>query len=192
MSRIILASASPRRKEILEVFTSKFSIMAADIVEKIHTGEEPKHIAMTLSLEKALKVMESCSDGDIIIAADTIVVKGEIFGKPANHDEAFQMIKTLQNDIHEVITGISIVQAGTNKKFVSYSTTEVKFKQLTDELIRRYIDTEEVLDKAGAYAIQGKGAAMVEWINGDYFNVVGLPISQVVDILSRHFNIELF
>lgn len=192
MSKIVLASASPRRRKIMEMFACDFSVISADIDEKIHSGEEPKHIVMALALEKALKVSELCKDNDIIIAADTIVVvNSEILGKPEDEEDAFRMLKKLENKIHDVITGVAVIHTGTTKKFVSYAETKVKIKQLTDDLIRRYIGTEEVWDKAGSYAIQGKGAALVDWINGDYYNVVGLPISSVIDMLRNHFDIEL-
>jgi len=175
----------------METFISDFQIISADIEEKINVGENPMHIAMALALEKALAVSEACESEDIIIAADTIVVKDQILGKPVNEVDAFRMLQMLQNEIHDVITGIAVIQAGTFNKIVSFSKTKVKIKQLTDELIKRYIDTGEVWDKAGSYAIQGKGAAIVDWIDGDYFNVVGLPISLLIDILRRHFDIEL-
>ncbi|QEK12308.1 septum formation protein Maf [Crassaminicella thermophila] len=191
MNKIILASGSPRRKEIFESFNVPFEIEIAHIEEKIHEDEKPEQIAMALAFEKVAAVEEKCNNGDIIIAADTIVVKNGILGKPKDYEDAFKMLKLLQNDIHYVITGFAIVQAHSYNKFVSYEKTKVKFKQLTDDFIKRYIDTGEVWDKAGSYAIQGKGAAIVEWIQGDYFNVVGLPISRIQSILSDHFDIEI-
>lgn len=191
LNKIVLASSSPRRKEILEKFDLSFEIRSGDIKEKIHEGETPEQIAMALAFEKATVVAQDCGEGDIIIAADTIVAKNEILGKPKDYDDAFRMLKLLQDDIHYVITGIAVIQAHTCNKFVNYDKTKVKIKQLTDNLIKRYIDTGEVWDKAGSYAIQGKGAAIVEWIKGDYLNVVGLPICKLQEILSKHFRIEL-
>lgn len=191
LHKIILASGSPRRKEILEKFDISFEVKLADIKEKIHVGETAEQIAMALAFEKAIAVARNCSQNDIVIAADTVVAKNEILGKPKNYEDAFRMLKLLEDDIHYVITGIAVVQAHTCNKFVSYDKTKVKIKQLTDNFIKRYIDTGEVWDKAGAYAIQGKGAAIVEWIKGDYFNVVGLPICKLQEILSKHFQIEL-
>ena len=192
MSRIILASASPRRKEILSVFLSDFEVKAADIVEKVDVEERPEDVAMALAFEKAIAVADLCDEGDIIIAADTIVVKDQVLGKPRNYEDAFRMLQSLQNSTHFVITGFTVLQVGSSNKIVTYSKTKVKIKHLTKDEIKRYIDTGEVFDKAGAYAIQGKGSAIVEWIEGDYFNVVGLPISKLLDILKKHFNIELF
>lgn len=191
MERIILASASPRRGEILQNFNISFEIMPSSIVEKIHEGEEAEQIAMALAFEKAMDIANQCKEGDIVIAADTVVVKGDILGKPKNYDDAFRMLKLLENDIHDVITGLAVVQAHTFNRIVAYEKTKVKMKPLTDEKINRYIESGEVWDKAGAYAIQGKGSAMIEWIEGDYFNVVGLPVNKLESILSKNFGIEL-
>ncbi|KXG77067.1 Maf family protein [Thermotalea metallivorans] len=191
MQRIILASASPRRGEILQNFNISFEIMPSGIVEKIHAGEEAEQIAMALAFEKAMDIANQCKEGDIVIAADTVVVKGDILGKPQNYDDAFRMLKLLENDIHDVITGLAVVQAHTFNRIVAYEKTKVKMKPLTDEKINRYIESGEVWDKAGAYAIQGKGAAIIEWIEGDYFNVVGLPVNKLESILSKKFGIEL-
>ncbi|TCO79988.1 nucleoside triphosphate pyrophosphatase [Marinisporobacter balticus] len=191
MNKIILASGSPRRKEIFEIFETPFEIKVADIEEKIHVGETPEQIAMALAFEKAMAVVENCDQGDIIIAADTIVVKNEVLGKPKNDKDALRMLKLLENDVHFVISGLAVVQAHTFNKFVSFDKTKVKVKQLTNRAMKRYIYTGEVWGKAGAYGIQGKGSAMIEWIEGNYFNVVGLPISKLQSILQDHFQIEL-
>ncbi|WP_053957521.1 nucleoside triphosphate pyrophosphatase [Inediibacterium massiliense] len=191
MSKIILASSSPRRKDILSRFDIPFEVKTSSIEEKIYAGDTPKQVAMTLAFEKAIEVSKECEAGDIVIAADTIVVKNHILGKPKNYDDAFCMLKKLQNNIHFVITGIAVIQAHTYNKFVSYDQTKVKMKELTDGLIKRYIDTGEVWDKAGAYAIQGKGSVLIEWIEGDYFNVVGLPIGKLQSILSTYFHVDL-
>lgn len=191
MNQIILASTSPRRKELLEKFEIPFEIRASNIEEKIYPGETPEQIAMALAFEKAIDVYKNSSENDIIIAADTIVVKDKILGKPKNFEDAYQMLKILQDNIHYVITGIAVVQAHTYKKIINFEKTRVKIKKLSDNLIKKYIETKEVWDKAGSYAIQGKGSAIVEWIQGDYFNVVGLPISMLQNILSKHFQIEL-
>ncbi|MFZ5965935.1 MAG: Maf family protein [Bacillota bacterium] len=192
MGKIILASASPRRKEILQKFNIDFDIRASVINEIINSGEEPKQIVMSLAFQKALDVALSTASNDIVIAADTVVVKDEVFGKPKDFEDAFGMLKRLQGSYHDVITGLAVVQANTNCKHVTFEKTKVKIKQLTDEQIKRYIDTGEVWDKAGAYAIQGKGSALVESIESDYFNVVGLPICKLENILRRYFDIYLF
>lgn len=192
LGKIILASASPRRKEILQKFNIDFDIRASVINEIINSGEEPKQIVMSLAFQKALDVALSTASNDIVIAADTVVVKDEVFGKPKDFEDAFGMLKRLQGSYHDVITGLAVVQANTNCKHVTFEKTKVKIKQLTDEQIKRYIDTGEVWDKAGAYAIQGKGSALVESIESDYFNVVGLPICKLENILRRYFDIYLF
>ncbi|MBF8984320.1 septum formation protein Maf [Lutibacter sp. B2] len=192
MYNIILASTSPRRKEILNNFEIPFKVKGSEIEEKMDDREMPEQIAMSLAFQKAIDVANKCNYEDIIIAADTIVVKDEVLGKPKNYEDAFKMLKALQNNIHFVITGFSIIQLSTNKKIVCYEKTKVKMKALDDEMIKKYINTGEVWDKAGAYAVQGKGAAIVEWIEGDYFNVVGLPISKLQNNLKKYFDIDLF
>ncbi|QXM05754.1 Maf family protein [Crassaminicella indica] len=191
MKKIILASASPRRKDILEKFGFPFKIKKGNIEEKIDAEEKPEQIAMSLAFEKAIEVSKSCNEGEIVIAADTIVVKNGILGKPKNYEEAFSMLKMLQDDIHDVITGLAVIEVDTYNKFVTFEKTKVKMKQLTDDEIKRYIDTGEVWDKAGSYGIQGKGSALIEWVYGDYFNVVGLPIAKLQSMLSKYFDLEL-
>lgn len=192
LHKIILASASPRRKEILDHFIKDYRVTVAHIDEKIHNGERPEDVAMALAFEKAWSVSGLCEKEDIVIAADTIVVKDNILGKPKDRNDAFKMLSDLSNTIHFVISGIAVIQVGSLNKVLTYSKTKVKIKQLTKEAINRYIDTGEVWDKAGSYAIQGKGSAFVQWIEGDYLNVVGLPISKLSDILKKHFNMELY
>ncbi len=191
MSKIILASGSPRRAEILKNFRISFEIIPSTIEEKVNEGETPEQIVMALALEKAIDISSRCKEGDIIIAADTVVVKGVVLGKPQDYDEAYSMLKHLNNDVHDVITGLAVIQVGTLNKIVTFEKTKVKVKPLTDTKIKRYIHSGEVWDKAGSYAIQGRGSAIVEWITGDYFNVVGLPINKLESILSSHFSIEL-
>lgn len=189
--KVILASGSPRRKEMLERFNLAPVIIKSNIVEKTEVGEEPIQIAMSLAFEKAYEVSKAHRD-DIIIGADTIVVsKGLILGKPKDEEDAFDMLKSLSNQTHEVITGISIINMSKDIKFVDYESTEVKFKYLSDRLIRSYLNTGEYKDKAGSYGIQGKGAVLVERINGCYSNVVGLPLSKLDYLLSRFFNLNI-
>lgn len=189
---IILASASPRRKEILENTKLKFDIIKSDIDEIILEKEAPIQAVMRLAFEKSMDIASKNED-DLIIAADTVVVLDEnILGKPKDKDEAYNMIRSLSGRTHEVITGISLVNLGLSKKIIDYVVSTVKFKELSDEDIKDYIHTNESLDKAGAYGIQGYGAMLVEKIEGDYFNIVGLPISILSDLLKKHFSINLF
>ncbi|GAA0698016.1 Maf family protein [Paraclostridium ghonii] len=189
---IILASGSPRRKEILANTNVEFNVITSDIDESILKNEDPTQLVLRLAFEKCMSVALK-NPNDLVIGADTIVVLDhEILGKPKSEEEAFDMLSKLSNREHQVITGISIVNLGNEKKIVDYAISNVKFKKLTDQDIKDYISTKECLDKAGSYGIQGYGALLVEGIKGDYFNIVGLPISKLSDILKENFNINLF
>ena len=189
---IILPSASPRRKEILENANVKFKIMASSIEELTLDSESPCQMVMRLAFEKGIDIA-SRQKSDLVISADTIVVlDNTILGKPKDEIEARKMITSLSGRTHQVITGISLINLDNNKKIIDYVISNVKFKKLSEEDINDYIRTRESLDKAGAYGIQGYGALLVEEIQGDYFNIVGLPISRLSDLLKKHFNINLF
>ena len=181
MRKIILASGSPRRRELLKDIGLEFEIYKPDVDESKLDNELPEDLCLRLSRLKAKSVAEKFPDL-IIIAADTIVViDKKILGKPHDREDAFRMLKTLQGREHEVITGVSVAL---NTKVISHAEhTIVKFISMSDEEIREYISTGECDDKAGAYAIQGKGATLIERINGDYFNVVGLPLCLLSKIL---------
>jgi len=192
VKRIILASSSPRRKEILDSFGLKFEIISSSIEEKINEEEGPEEIVMALAFEKAIDVSEKIKDDAIIIAADTIVFyRDKILGKPINYLDAYKMLKALQGDFHYVYSGLAIVECNSNRKFITFEKTLVKFKELDGVKIEKYIKSGEAWDKAGAYAIQGLGGAFIEYIYGDYYNVVGLPVSKLDDILSKYFNKSL-
>ena len=189
---IILASASPRRKEILENANVKFKIMSSDIVELTLEGESPCQMVMRLAFEKGIDIADK-QKSDLVISADTIVVlDNKVLGKPKDEKEARYMIESLSGKTHQVITGISLINLENNKKIIDYVISNVKFKNLSEDNINDYISTNESLDKAGAYGIQGYGALLVKEIQGDYFNIVGLPISRLSDLLKEHFNINLF
>ena len=189
---IILASASPRRKEILENTNIKFDIISSSIEELVLDGESPCQMVMRLAFEKGIDIA-SKHKSDLVISADTIVVLDDnVLGKPKDEEEARQMISNLSGRTHQVITGISLINLENNKKIIDYVVSNVKFKKLSKDDINDYIKTKESLDKAGAYGIQGYGALLVEEIQGDYFNIVGLPISKLSDLLKIHFNINLF
>lgn len=189
---IILASASPRRKEILENVNVNFTIVTSNIDEVILDQELPKDAVMRLAFEKCMGVAKQNEDA-LVIGADTIVVlENNILGKPNNEEHAYQMIKALSNKKHQVITGISLINLSLDKKVVDYVVSEVTFKNLSEDTIRDYIKTKESLDKAGAYGIQSYGGLLVESICGDYFNIVGLPISKISDLLKEYFNVNLF
>ena len=180
---IILASASPRRKEILQNTKLKFEIQKSDIEESM---------VVRLAYEKAYDVAQKNKD-KLVIGADTIVaLDNEVLGKPKDKEEAYQMIKKLSNKTHKVITGISLINISHGMVVNDYVVSLVTFKDLSEDSIKDYINTNESLDKAGAYGIQGYGALLVDNIQGDYFNIVGLPISKLSDLLKDHFDINLF
>ena len=189
---IILASASPRRKEILEMTNLKFKVITSDVEEIISENENPKQVTMRLAFEKAMSIAKE-NEKSIIIGADTVVViDNEILGKPKDENEAFQMLKKLSNNTHEVITGISVIDISQNKKYIDNVVSKVTFKSLSEQDICDYINTKESIDKAGAYGIQGYGSMLVKKIDGDYLNIVGLPLSKLSEILKSNFNINLF
>ena len=189
---IILASASPRRKEILGNTNLKFEVIKSDIDEVILPEESPCQVVMRLAYEKSMDIAYN-NKNKLIIGADTIVcLDNIILGKPKDKLDAIEMIKKLSGRTHQVITGISLINLDANKKIIDYVVSNLKFKNLSHEDIMDYIQTNESLDKAGAYGIQGYGALLVEEIKGDYFNIVGLPISKLSDLLKKHFSINLF
>ena len=190
--KVILASASPRRKEILQNTKLNFDIQKSDIEEVILENESPEDMVVRLAYEKAFDVAKRNTDR-LVIGADTIVaLDNEVLGKPKDQNEAYQMIKRLSNKTHKVITGISLINLKENKIIKDYVVSFVTFKDLSEDSIKDYINTNESLDKAGAYGIQGYGALLVKNIQGDYFNIVGLPISRLSDLLKNHFDINLF
>ncbi|MBI4826251.1 MAG: septum formation inhibitor Maf [Nitrospirae bacterium] len=190
MKQIILASKSPRRKEILKNAGLKFRIDAGDYEEDLSLKLKPHRLARFLSHEKANAVAARHIDA-LIIAADTFILyKGQILGKPHTKTEAKRMLTLLNNKTHSVITGFTILDTATKKKISRSVETKVTFKKLTEKEIASYVETGEPLDKAGAYAIQGLGALLVKKIEGDFLNVIGLPLAALADCLKK-FGIEL-
>jgi septum formation protein len=183
--KLILASSSPRRKEILEKEGVGFEIkFPSDIVEETFNSDPAKHV-LILSRKKAESVSGQTDEG-IILGADTVVVlEGEILGKPRSPKEAFLMLKKLSGKVHKVYTGITLHNKYNGKTVSDYDRTEVKFNRLKDEKIAAYIDTGEPMDKAGAYGIQGMGSFLVESIHGNLDNVIGLPTGKLKEILSK-------
>ena len=175
--KIILASASPRRKELLSQIGVTFEIIKAEKEEHI-TSSIPTEVVKELSMQKAKEVAAKC-DGSIIIGADTIVaMEGQILGKPKDRADAMRMLRLLQGKKHQVITGVTVL-LGSTKTLSFAEVTDVSLYPMTDAQIERYIATGEPMDKAGAYGIQGRFAAYVRGIEGDYNNVVGLPIGRL-------------
>lgn len=189
--KIILASASPRRKDIMESLDVKFDIIVGAVDESIDQQSEPEIVVKELAYKKAVAALNKVSTPSIIIAADTIVVGEEILGKPKDSEHATKMLNSLSGKSHRVMTGIVIIDNQNNNKVIHCETTRVFFKELTADEIQSYINTGEHMDKAGAYAIQGKAALFVKKIEGDYNNVVGLPIYILGELLHKHFNIHL-
>lgn len=177
---LILASKSPRRKELLSLITEDFEIKSADVDETLPEGITPDRAVVFLSKIKAQPLANST---DTVIGADTVVaVDNKILGKPKDRNDAFSMLKLLSGKWHSVFTGVTVISSKKSTSF--FVETKVKFFDLTDGEIIRYIDTNEPFDKAGAYGIQGKGSLLVEKIQGDYFNVVGLPVSTLNKVLA--------
>jgi len=185
-----LASASPRRKELLEQIGLQFEVAPSNHDEEITSASEPHETARKLSLGKARSAARKHRNA-LIIAADTFVVFGDrILGKPHTNAEAREMLCALNGKPHLVITGFTVLDTETGKVVSRSVETRVNMRKLTLEEIESYVRTKEPLDKAGGYAIQGLGAVLVERIEGDYFNVVGLPLSALAESL-REFGIKV-
>lgn len=174
---IILASASPRRQELLKLILSEFKVIPSDAEESVPNNISAEETAEYLAVLKAKAVAENHKDS-IVIGADTCVVVGNtILGKPKDKNDARRMMKMLSGRVHKVITGCAVIEG---KKTTSFSAvTEVEFYALSDSEIEEYINTAEPYDKAGGYGIQGKASLFVKGIKGDYFNVVGLPVAEL-------------
>jgi septum formation protein len=183
--KIVLASASPRRKEILEITGLTFLVDAGDYEENMDLALKPHQLAKFLSAEKAKGIALRYSNA-LVIAADTFIVfKGSLLGKPHTEGEAKRMLTLLNGKPHSVITGFTIIDTKTGKKLSQSVETLVYFKKMTTQQIGAYVKTGEPLDKAGAYAIQGLGAVIVKKIEGDYFNVMGLPLFHLAEALKK-------
>ncbi len=174
--KLVLASKSPRRSEILKNAGIDFTVRVADADETIPDGTKPCDAVVFLAARKAMAVDRA--EDELILGADTVVVLGdEILGKPKDKDDAFNMIKKLSGRVHSVFTGVCAIGDGFSMTFAE--ETKVEFYPLTDEEIYTYINTDEPYDKAGAYGIQGIASKFIRGIEGDYFNVVGLPVSSI-------------
>ena len=174
---VVLASASPRRRELLQRAGVEFIVRVSDADEHIEPDTPPHEAVMALARQKALAVAKTCP-GDLVIGADTVVVyDGAILGKPADAADAARMLRMLSGKTHVVYTGVCLVCADKEETF--YEQTRVTFYPLTEQEIEAYVATGEPMDKAGAYGIQGRGCTLVQGICGDYFNVVGLPVAAV-------------
>ena len=188
MVKYVLASASPRRRELMNIISEDFEVVVPDADESMIDRSAPpgiyvQELALLKAATAAKKVLKN--KRAILIAADTIVVHdGAILGKPRGRSDAEEMLKSLSGRTHEVYTGYCIMRIKDARTTCGSVRTEVKFRELTDDTIKAYVKTGEPMDKAGSYGIQAVGALLVESINGDYFNVVGFPVSEIADKLN--------
>lgn len=186
---IILASQSPRRQELLKLLGVEFTVQTADIDETMNPNLPPEQEVLRVSAEKARAVAASCTEEDLVIAADTIVVvDGEILGKPKDATDAMRMLGLLSGRQHEVMTGMT-VQKG-NRVCSRVERTGITFRALTHREMENYVKTGEPMDKAGAYGIQGRASVFVEHLDGDYFCVMGLPVCALTQML-RDFDVAV-
>ena len=183
--RIVLASASPRRADLLTAIGVGFELAPSNILERPHPDEAPADYIMRLARAKVIEVARKRETG-LVIGADTIVVlDGRLMGKPEDDADAERMLKMLSGKWHAVMTGVSLYDASTKREVADYDKTLVKFAALTEKEIDWYVQTGEPMDKAGAYAIQGRGSMFIDEIAGNYHNVVGLPIPLVYRLAKR-------
>ncbi len=180
---MILASASPRRRELFTFITPDYDVMPADIDETIPADITPDNAAEYLAVAKARAVAALHPD-DTVVGCDTVVIcEDTVLGKPVDEDDARRMLKMLSGRIHSVITGVCIISQGRERSFSE--RTLVEFYPLSDDMIEKYISTGDPMDKAGAYGIQTEGCLLVKRIDGDFFNVVGLPVSRLSRVLEE-------
>jgi septum formation protein len=186
MEKIILASASPRRQQLLSQIGLKFTVTPSNVVEIMDRSLEAHEVAVSLAKQKCIDIASQTKHDSLVIGADTIVVKNnKLLGKPKDEQEAFEMLKELNGEWHEVITGVCLCRTNDMKTIFEFETTRVKIGRKSEEFFRAYIATKEPFDKAGAYGIQGYGSLLVEKIEGDYVNVMGLPIYRLSCMLEK-------
>lgn len=185
--KYVLASTSERRKELLKRIINDFEVKVSDFnEEEVEFNGNLNSYVEELAEKKGEAILDSVTEDSIIISADTIVsYDNKILGKPKDEEDAFKMLKSLSGNVHKVYSGVSVYNTKTDKRITVSLSTEVKFSTLTDAKIRAYIKSKEPLDKAGAYGIQGLGGVFVEEIHGCYYNVVGLPLNKVAQILEE-------
>ena len=188
-SKIILASGSPRRKELLLQIGIVPEIIVSHVEEKI-TSDVPAEVVMSLAEQKAVDVAKEMPEGTVILGSDTVVAAdGKILGKPKSHEEAYEMIRRLAGRSHQVYTGVCLVKKGpegeTDTVVSFYDETDVNVSPMTEKEIREYADSEEPMDKAGSYAVQGFFARYIDGLKGSYANVMGLPVHLVYQELKK-------
>lgn len=187
--KIILASGSPRRRELMDLAGIDYEVMVSNVDETFEDGLSIDDQSKRLAYIKAKEIFDNTQGDRAIIGSDTMVVKGDkVYGKPQDRDEAIKMIKELEGTRHSVYTSLAVLieERGEYKEYIELSKVDVYFKRISDKEIQEYVDFEEPYDKAGAYAIQSSFCKFVEKIYGDYYSVVGLPIGKVYDILKEN------
>jgi len=190
MRKIILASKSPRRRELFKILGVPFVIKESDYEENLTKKMEPKELAITMSQGKARTIAKKQKDA-IVIAADTLIsFQNKVLGKPRSEKDAFSMLSQMSGKVHSVITGYTILDTKTKKNLSKAVETKVYFRKLKSQEIKNYIKTSQFLDKAGAYGIQELGQLLIEKIEGNYSNVVGLPLGSLVQSL-KQFDINI-
>jgi septum formation protein len=183
LPKIILASASPRRAEILRTVGWPFETLPVNIDESRRDNEGAEAYVRRLARTKA-EAAAAQRPGCMIVAADTtVVIDGQILEKPIDNDDAQRMLRLLNNRWHQVLTGVAVIDDENSETKIAHATTEVKFAAMSDDDLKWYVATGEPMDKAGAYAIQGQGARFIERIKGDFFNVVGLPVRLLFELI---------
>jgi len=189
--KLILASASPRRKDLLKNLNLEFDIIPSEIEEDIKDKPFSEELIKCLAIEKALDVKNKLDYPAIIIGSDTVVVIGKtILGKPDDESDAFKMLKLLSGKTHQVVSAIAVIDSGKNKTLTDAVTSKVTFRELSDEEIKNYIATGEPMDKAGAYGIQGLGSIFIKSICGCYTNIVGISTYKLAEML-KEFGIRI-
>lgn len=185
--KVILASASARRQELLKNVVEEFEIEVSNFDEdEIEFRGNLSEYVKEIAKGKAMAVAKNHSNG-LVIGSDTIVtIDGKILGKPKDEEDAVNMLKKLSGRVHHVYSGLVLIDIDNDKTYEEYVSTEVKFSHLSDREIKEYVQSKDPMDKAGAYGIQGKAGVFVEGINGDYYNVVGLPMNRLNDILKKN------
>jgi septum formation protein len=186
VERLILASASPRRQQLLGQMGYAFTVEPAHIDEEAVRAASPAALARRLALLKAREVAGRQTQPALVIGADTLVIsKGRVLGKPSDREEAHAMLKRLSGSWHRVITGLALVEAPSGRSMTAHETTAVRFSDMTDQEILDYLDTGDSMDKAGAYGIQGRAGMYIPRIRGCYFNVMGLPLHRLYRMLAQ-------
>ena len=191
--KIILASGSPRRKELLKLIVPEYDVIVSGADETLEKGLSPEKQAERLAYMKAKNVFDKTKGDRIVIGSDTIVAKdGKIYGKPKSKENAKEMIKELLDRTHNVITGLSVIieKDGEYKEYNTFDEVKIYFKEMTDKEIENWINTGKAMDKAAAYGIQNEFCVFVEKIEGNYTTVVGLPTHKLYDIIKKYINID--